>query len=167
MICLIALLFPNFSNRAFGFACGVIVAVVFVRVRGQHSSLNYPFYFLSSGLILLCLEIFILNFLPSGWFVLSFSFGLIVLGSALLPIPNLKFVRLLGSSSYGIYLVQALTIPFSYSILDYLFGWEKNANYFFWIVLAMTVVVGVLFEKIFIYPTELALTRLVKTPPPQ
>lgn len=145
---------PEFSARSFGFPVGILVALIYSRTAALPVMKHLAFPLLLSRLALLGTQVLLLGAEDPEWFVIALSFGLIVLGSSLLPNLNWSWCRTLGEASYSVYLVQSLSIPVFSSILHNVLAWNNQVDLFFWAIMATTLTIGVLFEKYFTSPVS-------------
>ena len=77
---------------------------------------------------------------------LPFYFGFVVIGLAAMPQLKSKVFGLLGASSYAVYLIQVLSIPIIFVAVSNLWGWGQLGPIYFWLVLFVTQVAGILYE---------------------
>ena len=145
---------PEFSARSLGFPVGILAALIHSRTVASPSMKRLSFPLLLSGLALLGTQALLVGADDPQWLVIALSFGLIVLGSSLLPNLNWSWCGTLGKASYSVYLVQSLSIPVFSSILYNVFAWNNQVDLFFWVIMATTLIIGILFEKYFNSPVS-------------
>lgn len=152
---------PGFSPRAMQFILGVVAAVLFIKVGDRNSKKRIAIALMASGISLAAMEIWFLNLIFPEVLTLGISFSAIVLSAALLPQLKWAIWLKLGEASYAVYLWQVITVPVTFFGLSSVLGWEGLENLLFWIVLLLTQLTGMAFEKFVDSPMRLRIRRLV------
>jgi len=136
----------GFSLRAFGFLVGLIVSIVFVHFGHSIILRKLALSIALGGAAIASFYIWGQEASPYSLVSLPICFGFMVLGLAAMPQLKLRVFALLGASSYAVYLIQVLSIPITFTILSTLWGWGQLGPLYFWVVLFVTQLAGILFE---------------------